>query len=1349
MKPTWLKRIGQQLTSARLKSPRRRDARRHSSATPESLEQRTYLSVSSLISNNQLIIVSDGDDSIEVRPDPGGSGQVQVLANGIIDTTLPALQASSLRRIDIDAGPGDNRIDLNLVRSAEFSFVNINTGGGLQIMVDGGDGDDTILGSQSFNDSLFGGDGDDVINDSLRFDITGNQLVDGGDGNDTLHGGAGNDTINGRDGDDTLFGDNIVGTATLPAAATGADVIAGGDGNDTVDGGRGDDSINGNQGEDSLLGGIGDDTITGDSGLDTIQGQQGDDSLLGGGSADALNGNEGDDTLLGNSGNDTLLGGTGSDSMLGGDGDDALDAGDQFLSVDDVVVNPEGNTGFNFAVFTISLSEVSALDVSFDVDTVDGLAVDGLDYLGISSRRVTIPAGQISTTVTVAVAGDTIAETNEDFFLTISNEQNASIADSTGRATIVDDGDGPVQVVFLDFDSATDPTEFQFTQAARDAIQQNLEADFRPFNVVFTQNQPVGDFTTVIFNEPPMGQPGGLSLNGIDFRNLNPNDTVILDGVGVFSLPGAPPMTQANVILANSNIAAHELGHALGVRHRDSFGPIGSGVAPGTAGAFSPTYAGPSNATETPNHIMTTPAFPFLDPLTALSFNQFFGARSAIKLSAYAFEGQVLQEQTQPHFSIGTAQPITLADLTVPNTELTGSLAGLLFDVEATSLLGRIDTPSLADYFSFTASAGDIINIEVMSQVPAQQNPPRFTQTIDPVVNVFDAAGNLVMGGIAMNDDEIESTDSVIIDLPIGVDGVYFIEISTVSALDTGSYELFISNFRTVMPPQVGSGMFIPPAPASDTMDGGNGNDTLASGEADDLLIGGGGDDLMLSGGGNDLVFGGSGRDTANGGDGDDSLYGQGSNDVLQGEAGNDLVDGGVGLDVVYGDDALNQTTGNDTVVGGAMNDTLFGGGGDDFLFGGSGRDLLNGGDGDDSLFGQGSNDIVNGDAGNDTIIWKGDGNDTFDAGEGMDLVDVRGTAGFDLIDIRQSGSTLEVTRGTATLSFPNADDEVANAVEQVTISGMGGNDNLRLSDVNAVGSLVLILDGGAGNDTINANGALLGTVRALFQGGEGDDTITGSADGDTIVGGDGNDSVLGGTGADTIRGEAGDDILDGENGNDFIDGGVENDIIIGGDGNDSLEGGFGNDTLGGLDGRDTLRGGFGDDSLLGDMGDDLLHGDSGRDTLIGGGGNDTLDGGREDDILLGNSGNDKMRGDHGDDIIRGHSGSDTINGGDGNDLIFGATGDNFITAGDGGDTVIGNLGNDLILGGDGDDLLLGGGGTDTILAGDGDDSVNGNGGNDTLALGEGANQNGDSVFTIDEAFELTPELLARLDASD
>ena len=1340
MKVTWLNHFKQQFQLSR-----RRKHRPRVSAAPELLEQRTYLSVSSLVTNNQLIIVADGDDSIEVRTDPGGSGQVQVLANGVLEGALASIQASSLRRIDIDAGPGNNLINLNAVSSAEFSFVDINTGEGLQIFVDAGNGHDTIVGSQSFNDTLIGGDGHDSINLAPVSQIQGNQTIDGGDGNDTLAGGSGNDTITGRDGNDTIIGDVILGG--VPIGATSRDVISGGDGNDTVDGGRGDDSINGNQGEDSLLGGDGNDTIGGDSGEDTIQGQGGDDQLLGGGGNDALNGNDGNDVVLGNGGNDTLLGGTGSDMLIGGAGDDALDTGDQFISIDDVIVNPEGNTGFNFATFTISLSAVSALDVSVDAATVNGLAEDGLDYVGFS-ERVTIKAGQLSTTVVVPIIGDTVAETNENFFVTLTNAQNAVIADPAGEATIIDDGDGPIQVVFLDFDSATDPTEFQFSQTTRNAIQQNLEADFRPFNVVFSQTLPVGDFTTIRFND---GAAGGLSLNGIDFRNLNLNDTVILDAAGAFSFFGAPPMTQANVIFASSNIAAHELGHAMGLRHRDAFGPMGSGVLPGTDVFFTPPYTGPTLAMETANHLMITPAFPFLDPLSALSSNQYFGARSAIKLAMFAFEGQVLSEQVGAHSTIGTAQAIALADLTVPNTELTGSLAGLQFDVEATSLLGQIATPGMSDFYSFTALAGDIINLEAMSAVPGSQTPPRFVNTIDPVITVFDASGNAVAlgSGVAVNDDELESMDSVIVDLIIPADGTYFVEVTTSSGLETGDYELFISNFKTITPPTFANGSFVPPTAASDAMNGGEGNDTIVSGDADDVLVGGSDDDVLFSGGGNDLVFGGGGRDLINGGDGNDTVYGQGSNDTIEGGAGDDFVDGGVGIDVVYGDDALNTTTGNDTVVGGAMDDVLFGGGGNDLLFGGSGRDILNGGDGDDTLFGQGSNDDVRGDAGNDTIVWKGDGNDSFDGGDGLDTVVVQGTNGSDTISVQQTGSTLQVVRGSATLSFTNANEDVSNPVEEVTIDGRGGNDQLNLGNVNLVGSLVLILDGGAGDDTIDATNATLGSVRLLLKGGSGNDNIIGSADADTIQGGDGNDIINGGTGSDTIDGGAGDDNLNGMLGNDFITGGVGNDIVAGGDGNDVLDGGFGNDTVSGGNGNDSLRGGFGDDSLSGDMGNDLIHGETGKDTLIGGGGDDTLDGGRDDDILLGNSGNDKLRGGHGNDLIRGHAGNDTIDGGDGNDLIFGGDGDDGIVAGDGNDTVFGDNGSDTILGGDGDDMLFGGGGVDTILAGDGDDSVNGNSGIDTISLGEGTNGNGDLDFIIDEAFILSPAMLARLDASD
>src|SRR5207302_8163728 len=59
-----------------------------------------------------------------------------------------------------------------------------------------------------------------------------------------------------------------------------------------------------------------------------------------------------------------------------------------------------------------------------------------------------------------------------------------------------------------------------------------------------------------------------------------------------------------------------------------------------------------------------------------------------------------------------------------------------------------------------------------------------------------------------------------------------------------------------------------------------------------------------------------------------------------------------------------------------------------------------------------------------------------------------------------------------------------------------------------------LMLDAGAGNDTVDASGAA-GNV--IILGGDGNDNITGSA---------GRDIAIGGRGADAIRGGDGDDIL-------------------------------------------------------------------------------------------------------------------------------------------------------------------------------------------------------------------------------
>ena len=86
----------------------------------------------------------------------------------------------------------------------------------------------------------------------------------------------------------------------------------------------------------------------------------------------------------------------------------------------------------------------------------------------------------------------------------------------------------------------------------------------------------------------------------------------------------------------------------------------------------------------------------------------------------------------------------------------------------------------------------------------------------------------------------------------------------------------------------------------------------------------------------------------------------------------------------------------------------------------------------------------------------------------------------------------------------------------------------------------------------------------AIFNGGNGNDTLNGGAGNDTLNGGNGNDTLNGGAGDDTLNGGNGNDTVVGGKGTDTAFLGAGNDMFIWnpGDGNDTVDGGSGFDTL-------------------------------------------------------------------------------------------------------------------------------------------------------------------------------------------
>jgi hypothetical protein len=119
----------------------------------------------------------------------------------------------------------------------------------------------------------------------------------------------------------------------------------------------------------------------------------------------------------------------------------------------------------------------------------------------------------------------------------------------------------------------------------------------------------------------------------------------------------------------------------------------------------------------------------------------------------------------------------------------------------------------------------------------------------------------------------------------------------------------------------------------------------------------------------------------------------------------------------------------------------------------------------------------------------------------------------------------------------------------------------------------------GAADDRVSS------VVPGHFDGGAGNDRVTGSAGVDDLLGGPGDDGLAGGTGDDIVQGGAGHDFVLGGGGTDLIVGGAGPDVVLGygirataRDGADDLRGGPGRDALYGGPERDTLACGAGRD---------------------------------------------------------------------------------------------------------------------------------------------------------------------------
>jgi hypothetical protein len=113
------------------------------------------------------------------------------------------------------------------------------------------------------------------------------------------------------------------------------------------------------------------------------------------------------------------------------------------ISIDDVE-HTEGDSGTTDYTFNVTLDAASDQTVTVDYATADDTATSAdNDYNAVATTQLSFAPGEISKQLTVTVNGDTVFESDEQFFVNLTNPVNATLLDAQGAGTITNDDAAP------------------------------------------------------------------------------------------------------------------------------------------------------------------------------------------------------------------------------------------------------------------------------------------------------------------------------------------------------------------------------------------------------------------------------------------------------------------------------------------------------------------------------------------------------------------------------------------------------------------------------------------------------------------------------------------------------------------------------------------------------------------------------------------------------------------------------------------------------------------------------------------------------------------------------------------
>ena len=592
------------------------------------------------------------------------------------------------------------------------------------------------------------------------------------------------------------------------------------------------------------------------------------------------------------------------------------------LSINDVTLT-EGNSGTKNATFTVTLSGETFQPVTVNYATANGTATAGSDYTATTGTLIfNVNPGETTKQITVPILGDTLFESDETFFVNLSNAVNATIADTQGQGNINNNN-----VVLPTITLSVSPTSgledgttnliytFTRTGITTNALTVNYSITGTADSTDYTGATP-GTGKTITF--AANSTTATLTIDPTADTTFEANETVAL------TLLAGTNYTLGTTTAVTGTITNDDLLPSINFSANQAI--VEGFTSPQNLG-YTVTLSNASTQSITVQYTTANGTATAASDYTSTSGTLTFNPGVTSQLINIPILNDAINEANET-FSLTLSSP-TNANLGTTNT-VTTTITDTLSASVTTTLPTKVENLTLIGTTAIngTGNAGNNVltgnDANNILDGGAGNDTLNGGLGIDTLIGgtgndiyVVDTTTDVITENVGGGTDTIQSSVTFSIATLPNIENLTLIGTTAINGTGNAGNNVLTGN------------------DANNILDGGAGNDTLNGGLGIDTLIGGTGNDIYVVDTTTDVI-------TENVGGGTDTIQSSVTFSIATLPNIENLT--------LIGTTAINGTgnAGNNVLTGNAANNILDGGAGKDILNGGLGTDTLTGGTGID-----------------------------------------------------------------------------------------------------------------------------------------------------------------------------------------------------------------------------------------------------------------------------------------------------------------------------------------------------------------------------------------------------------------